>query len=130
MTVLVIACPHALGLAIPLVTAISTSLTAKSGFLIRNRRAFELARGIGTVIFDKTGTLTKGEFGVTDILVLDQNFSPEKIISFAASLETNSEHPIAKGIIDKAKMMTQEILPLQNFVVIPGESVQGNIQEM
>ncbi len=130
VTVLVIACPHALGLAIPLVIAISTSLAAKSGFWIRNRKAFESARSIQAVVFDKTGTLTKGEFGVTDILVFDQNFSPEKIISFAATLETNSEHPIAKSILDKAKMMTQEILPLQNFAAIIGQGVQGNIQEM
>lgn len=130
VTVLVIACPHALGLAIPLVTAISTSLAARSGFLIRNRTAFELSRNIQAIIFDKTGTLTQGNFGVTDVLVLDQAFAQEKILSLAASLETNSEHPISKGIIDKNSTMSKNTLPVQNFKAIPGVGVEGNVEGM
>jgi P-type Cu2+ transporter len=96
VTVMIIACPHALGLAIPLVVAVSTSLAATNGFLIRNRVAFEQARNLQAVIFDKTGTLTEGTFTVTDILNFNDQFSDDEILQYAASLETNSEHPIAK----------------------------------
>lgn len=130
VTVLVIACPHALGLAIPLVTAISTSLAARSGFLIRNRTAFELARNIQAIVFDKTGTLTKGEFGVTDVLLVDKSFSEKNILNFAASLETNSEHPIAKGIINKSTEVGGDNLFVQNFKALPGEGIQGKIDQM
>ena len=94
VTVLVIACPHALGLAIPLVTAISTTLAAKNGLLVRERMALESARNIDVVLFDKTGTLTKGEQGVVDILAKDKG----RTLSLAAALERESEHPIAKAI--------------------------------
>jgi len=99
VTVMVITCPHALGLAVPLVVAVSTAISAKNGLLIRNRAAFEHARNIQAVIFDKTGTLTEGRFGVTDIVVLDHSMREEEILRYAASVEANSEHPIAKGIV-------------------------------
>ncbi|HOF03812.1 MAG TPA: HAD-IC family P-type ATPase, partial [Atribacterota bacterium] len=102
-TVMVIACPHALGLAIPLVTAVSTSLSAKNGLLIRNRTAFENSRKITIVVFDKTGTLTEGKFGVSEIIPLDHHYDVKGIVQLAVSLERNSEHPIARGIINKAE---------------------------
>ncbi|MFU8861718.1 MAG: HAD-IC family P-type ATPase, partial [Cyclonatronaceae bacterium] len=102
VTVMVIACPHALGLAIPLVVAVSTSLAATNGFLIRNRTAFEEARNLGAVIFDKTGTLTEGTFTVTDILNFKEQISDEELLNYAAAVEVNSEHPIARGIVEKA----------------------------
>ncbi len=90
VTVMVITCPHALGLAIPLVVAVSTALSAKKGLLIRNRNAFERARNIDAIIFDKTGTLTKGEFGVTDVIVFDSDLKKDEIIKYAASVETTA----------------------------------------
>src|SRR5699024_5661809 len=101
VTVMVIACPHALGLAAPLVVAKSTTLAAKSGLLIRKRSNFEEARNIDTVIFDKTGTLTLGEFGVSNV-VSSGNLSKEEIVKYTASLESQSEHPIARGIVNYA----------------------------
>ncbi|MBK9097417.1 MAG: copper-translocating P-type ATPase [bacterium] len=121
VTVMVITCPHALGLAIPLVVAVSTSLSAKSGLLIRNRTAFEQARNIQAVIFDKTGTLTKGEFGVTEIISFDSNFNEKEILKYAAAVESESEHPIAKGIINSA----DEKLRVQEFNSIPGKGAEG-----
>jgi Cu2+-exporting ATPase len=126
-TVMVITCPHALGLAIPLVNAVSTSLSAKNGLLIRNRTAFENARKISIVMFDKTGTLTEGKFGVSAISVFDKNYNEEKIIKIASSLENNSEHPIAKGIIKKAKEIKVEYDKVKDFNVIKGEGVEGKI---
>ncbi|MDH4197038.1 MAG: HAD-IC family P-type ATPase, partial [Candidatus Aminicenantes bacterium] len=93
VTVMVITCPHALGLAVPLVIAISTALSAKNGLLIRNRAAFERARKIQAVIFDKTGTLTEGRFGVTDTLVFDGGMDKSELLKYAASVEAHSEHP-------------------------------------
>jgi Cu2+-exporting ATPase len=126
-TVMVIACPHALGLAIPLVTAVSTSLSAKNGLLIRNRTAFENSRKITTVVFDKTGTLTEGNFGVTSIAILDNSYNEKRIIEFASSLEENSEHPIAKGIIEKAKQLKVKEAKVTNFKVLKGEGIEGQI---
>ena len=126
VTVMVITCPHALGLAIPLVVAVSTSLSAKNGLLIRGRMAFEKAKDINAIIFDKTGTLTKGEFGVTDI-VTEGNFSENDILFYAASLEINSEHPIAKGIVKKAKEKNIKLSPVEKFVSTPGKGVEGII---
>lgn len=126
-TVMVIACPHALGLAIPLVSAVSTSLSAKNGLLIRNRTAFENSRKISTIVFDKTGTLTEGKFGVTAILIFDKVYNEKKIIELASSLEKNSEHPIAKGIIDKAKQMGAEDVKAIDFKVMKGEGVEGSV---
>jgi Cu2+-exporting ATPase len=127
VTVIVIACPHALGLAVPLVVAVSTSLSAKNGLLIRDRIAFERARNINAVIFDKTGTLTKGEFGVTDIIA--EKYNEDEILSYAASLESNSEHPIAKGIINKAKEKNVKIETVQKFTSLPGKGIEGVINE-
>lgn len=121
VTVMVITCPHALGLAIPLVVSVSTSLAATNGFLIRNRAAFEQARNLQAVIFDKTGTLTEGTFTVTDILNFNESFSDDEILTFAASLETNSEHPIAKGILEKA----ENTLDVEEFNSITGKGIEG-----
>ena len=127
-TVMVIACPHALGLAIPLVSAVSTSLSAKNGLLIRNRTAFENSRKITTIIFDKTGTLTEGKFGVSNILIIDKNYNENKLIQLAASLEQNSEHPIAKGILEKANK--SKLLKVLNFKIIKGVGVEGKINDL
>lgn len=124
VTVMVITCPHALGLAVPLVVAVSTSLAAKNGFLIRNRTAFENARNIQAIIFDKTGTLTKGEFGITETVNLDKNYTNEEIIKLAASVEGDSEHPIAKGIV-KAVSEKYEV---KNFKAIPGKGAEGMVE--
>src|SRR5690625_7474996 len=98
---MVIACTHAVCLAIPLEIAVSTTLSETNGFLIRNRTAFEEARNIKAVIFDKTGTLTEGTFTVTDILNIGNSWSDDEILTYAASVEANSEHPIARGILEK-----------------------------
>jgi len=126
ITVMVITCPHALGLAVPLVVAVSTSLSAKNGLLIRNRVAFERARNIDVIVFDKTGTLTKGEFGVTDI-VAQEGYREDDILRYTVSLESNSEHPIAQGIMRKAEDRSIKIEPVQRFTSIPGKGVQGII---
>jgi len=126
-TVMVITCPHALGLAIPLVVAVSTSLSAKSGLLIRNRTAFEASRKISTIVFDKTGTLTEGAFGVNTIQSFKEDYNDQKIIQIAASLEQNSEHPIAKGIVAYAKKMNLTIQQPQEFKAIKGKGVEGII---
>ena len=99
---MVIACPHALGLAVPLVVAVSTTLSARNGLLIRDRAAFERARNLTAAVFDKTGTLTEGRFGVSDIAVLADGNEAEEL-RFAASAESQSEHPIAQGIVAAAK---------------------------
>lgn len=124
VTVMIIACPHALGLAIPLVVAVSTSLAASNGFLIRNRVAFEQARNLQAVIFDKTGTLTEGTFTVTDILNFNEKFSDDEILQYAASLETNSEHPIAKGILEKAGDGVPEP---EEFNSLTGKGIEGKV---
>jgi Cu2+-exporting ATPase len=125
VTVLVIACPHALGLAIPLVVALSTSITAKSGILIRDRKAFETIKDIDIVVFDKTGTLTEGKFGVSDIV----SFIPEKeLLEFAAAVEINSEHIIAKAIVDYAKEKGTKIPQITDFRAIPGKGAQGKVK--
>ena len=124
VTVMVIACPHALGLAVPLVVAVSTALAARNGFLIRQRDAFERARDLDAVVFDKTGTLTKGEFGVTDIKVFGGE-DEKYVLSLAASLESMSEHPIAQGIVRKAKELKLEIEKADDFKALPGQGVEG-----
>ena len=124
VTVMVTTCPHALGLAIPLVVAVSTAIAAKNGFFIRNRTSFENARDINTVVFDKTGTLTHGKFGVTDVIPLDEKIDPTLIIKYAASLEAYSEHPIALGIAQEV----EEHYPVENFLAIPGKGVKGTVQ--
>ncbi|NLC04171.1 MAG: copper-translocating P-type ATPase, partial [Tissierellia bacterium] len=126
-TVMVITCPHALGLAIPLVVATSTAQSAKNGLLIRNRTQFENSRKIDTVVFDKTGTLTHGEFAVNFIEVFDDNYTEERVIEFAATLENNSEHPIATGIIKKQEEMGVSTLEMDGFQAIQGKGVEGTI---
>ncbi len=128
VTVMVIACPHALGLAVPLVVAVSTSLAAKNGFLIRERDAFERARELDAVVFDKTGTLTKGEFGVTDVISF-RDFTEEDVLRYAASLERHSEHPIAKGIVAEAEARNIEFLDVNDFKALPGRGVEGYIAD-
>jgi Cu2+-exporting ATPase len=123
VTVMVIACPHALGLAVPLVVAVTTALAASNGLLIRNRAAFESARKLQAIIFDKTGTLTEGRFGVTDTLVLSQDFDEETLRRYAAAVDANSEHPIAKAIADAS----EEKLPVENFKSLPGKGAEGRV---
>ncbi|MCA1009140.1 heavy metal translocating P-type ATPase [Halobacillus halophilus] len=127
VTVMVITCPHALGLAAPLVVAVSTSLSAKQGLLIRNRTQFENARNIDAVIFDKTGTLTKGEFGVTDI-VPQESFETNQLLYWAASVEQNSEHPLAQGILDKAQQETVSLSKVEEFESMTGQGLQGKVE--
>lgn len=121
VTVLVIACPHALGLAIPLVTAISTTLAAKNGLLVRERMALESARNIDVVLFDKTGTLTKGEQGVVDILAKDKG----RTLSLAAALERESEHPIAKAIFQYAHDQNVPETHTTDFSALSGRGVRA-----
>jgi Cu2+-exporting ATPase len=121
---MVITCPHALGLAVPLVVAVSTSLAARNGFLIRNRAAFEAARKIQAIIFDKTGTLTEGKFGVTDTIALSGNMNEKDILKYAASVEQYSEHPIAKAIASSA----DSYFKADNFKAILGKGAQAVIE--
>jgi Cu2+-exporting ATPase len=127
-TVMVITCPHALGLAIPLVIAVSTSLSAKNGLLIRNRTAFENSRNISVILFDKTGTLTEGTFGVSSIQSFNEKDSEEDILAIAASIENKSQHPIAKGIVDKAKEQQIKLLEVSDFSVMKGKGVEGTVK--
>ncbi|WP_343783296.1 copper-translocating P-type ATPase [Alkalibacillus silvisoli] len=127
VTVLVISCPHALGLAIPLVAARSTGISAEKGLFIRNRIGFESARRVDTMIFDKTGTLTHGEFGVTDIIPVENNVSEEELLRLAASLESQSEHPIAAGIVAKGKEKNIDIPQPEDFDSITGSGITGNV---
>jgi len=124
VTVMVITCPHALGLAVPLVVAVSTALAASSGLLIRNRRAFEAARKLQAVIFDKTGTLTEGRFGVTDTLVLSEDVDEERLRMYAASVDASSEHPIAKAVAASS----EEKLPVDEFKSIAGMGAEGRVE--
>ncbi|MBU5467644.1 cadmium-translocating P-type ATPase [Virgibacillus sp. MSJ-26] len=126
VTVMVITCPHALGLAAPLVIAVSTSISAKHGLLIRNRANFEGARNLNAVVFDKTGTLTQGEFGVTNI-VPNEGYQEEDVLSYAASLEQNSEHPIATGIVSSAKDKDIQLKQVADFEALTGKGIQGTI---
>jgi len=126
VTVLVIACPHALGLAIPLVVALSTSITAKNGILIRDRRAFEAVKDVDTIVFDKTGTLTLGKFGVTDTVA----YMPEsQLLSLAAAVELNSEHAIAKAIVDHAKNKGVKIPKAKEFKALPGRGAYAKVDK-
>ncbi len=126
VTVMVISCPHALGLAVPLVVAVSTSLTAQSGLLIRDRAAFERARDLDAVIFDKTGTLTKGDFGVSDIVAF-AGTDERDLLLWAASLERQSEHPIAAGIVRAAEERRIEFQPVESFRNLTGQGAEATI---
>jgi len=121
---MLIACPHALGLAVPLVVAVSTALSARSGLLIRDRSAFERARQLDAVVFDKTGTLTEGRFGVTDIVTIDGR-SETDVLRLAAALESRSEHPIAAGIVRAATERGVSYPAPNGFAAIPGKGAQG-----
>jgi P-type Cu2+ transporter len=126
-TVLIIACPHALGLAVPLVVAISTALSAQNGLLVRNRAAFENSRRISTVIFDKTGTLTEGAFVLVKIHNFSESHTEAESLALAASLEKNSEHPIASAIIKEAQNKALAIPEVVNFQAIKGKGIEGEI---
>jgi P-type Cu2+ transporter len=127
VTVLVIACPHALGLAVPLVVAISTTMGARSGLLVRDRRGLEEARNLDVVVFDKTGTLTLGEFRVVD-LAIDGGMSEEEALRIAAAVETESEHPIARGIVTTAVERGIEIPAAEGFRSITGKGVAAAVE--
>lgn len=128
VTVMVISCPHALGLAIPLVVAISTAVSAGKGLLIRNRTAFENARKITAMVFDKTGTLTEGKFGVSRYGSLSDDMEKKELLSFAASLEQQSEHPIAQGIVKAAKEAGLALKKVENFESLTAKGIQGKIE--
>jgi Cu2+-exporting ATPase len=126
VTVMVIACPHALGLAVPLVVAVSTALSASHGLLIRDRSAFERARELQAVIFDKTGTLTEGRFGVTDVIPLG-DLGDEELLRLAAGLESQSEHPIAAGVVRGADERGVSYPAPRNFTAIPGKGAEAEV---
>ena len=128
VTVMVIACPHALGLAIPLVVAISTAVSAQNGLLIRNRTAFEESRKISALLFDKTGTLTKGDFGVTRMKSVTDTYSEAEILRLSSALEQSSEHPIAVGIIKKVKADNVAIPKPEKFNAITGKGVEADVE--
>lgn len=127
VTVMVISCPHALGLAIPLVAAISTSISAKNGLLIRNRTAFENARNISTIVFDKTGTLTKGSHEVVRIVSVSESYNQNDILKYAASVESPSEHHISKGLQRRAKAENLNLLKVKDFEYQSGIGVNGKV---
>jgi len=127
VTVLVIACPHALGLAVPLVVAITTAMGAKNGILVRNRLALEAAREIDVVIFDKTGTLTQGQFGVVDMVTAD-GWDDDRALALAAALESDSEHLIAQSIRRLARDRKLVIPPVSNFSALKGRGVQADFE--
>lgn len=126
VTVMVVACPHALGLAVPLVVSVSTSLSAGNGLLIRDRAAFERARNLDAVVFDKTGTLTEGRFGVSDIVVLGGGGENEDL-SVAAAAESQSEHPIAHGIVAEAKRRELAVAKASDVGNITGEGIVARV---
>lgn len=128
VTVMVISCPHALGLAVPLVVAISTSVSAQKGLLIRNRTAFENARLITTIIFDKTGTLTKGSHELQETKVLNPAFDEKELLRLAAGVEQHSEHYIAAGLLRKVKALNIAIPPAENFNYLPGVGLEGIVE--
>lgn len=126
VAVLVITCPHALGLAIPLVASISTTKAAQNGLLIKSRMALESARTIDTVLFDKTGTLTKGEFGVAAVLPVNDS-DKNNVLAYAASVNSHSEHPLAKGMVNEAKKRNISTFDIQNFERLAGKGAQATI---
>ena len=124
-TVMVITCPHALGLAIPLVVAVSTSFSAKNGLLIRNRTSFERSRKVKRVVFDKTGTLTEGRFGVNSLHPIGEGMKDEELLKIMASMESPSEHPIARGILDEAEERNIKTEEVEEFENIKGEGIRA-----
>ncbi|MBX2888575.1 MAG: copper-translocating P-type ATPase [Ferruginibacter sp.] len=128
VTVMIISCPHALGLAVPLVVAISTSISAQKGLLIRNRTAFENARLITTIIFDKTGTLTKGAHELQEVKVLNPHYNETELIRLASGIEQHSEHYIAAGFLRKANELNIQIPKSENFKYSPGIGLEGIVE--
>jgi Cu2+-exporting ATPase len=128
VTVIVICCPHALGLAVPLVVAKSTALSAKHGLLIKDRTAFENARKITTIVFDKTGTLTIGKFEISKVVTLNKDIKENELIRLASALEQNSEHPIATGVLQKANDLKLSIPQAENFKAITGQGVEATVE--
>jgi Cu2+-exporting ATPase len=126
VTVMVIACPHALGLAIPTVTAISTTLAANNGILVKNAEALEFGEKINTIVFDKTGTLTAGVFSVTDVIATE-GMGEDEVLIFAASLESQSEHPMGAALISAARDKGLELFGISNFEAVAGHGVKGNV---
>jgi len=126
VTVMVIACPHALGLAVPLVVAVSTALSAGNGLLIRDRSAFERARALDAIVFDKTGTLTEGRFAVTDVIPLAGR-NEHELLGLAASLESQSEHPIAAGVVRSARERGVAVTAPKDFRAIPGKGAEARV---
>jgi Cu2+-exporting ATPase len=126
VAVLVIACPHALGLAVPLVASISTTKAARNGFLVKQRLALEAARNVDVVLFDKTGTLTKGEYGVTNVWAVAGN-DVREVIRLTASVDAYSEHPVAKAIVSYANMENITLAGIKEFSRIPGKGSQARI---
>ncbi len=127
VTVMVISCPHALGLAVPLVVAISTSIAAQKGLLIRNRTAFENARLITTIIFDKTGTLTKGSHELQEVKVLNENFDESELLRLASGIEQHSEHYIAQGLLRKVGALNIPVPKSEQFNYLPGIGLEGMV---
>lgn len=128
VTVMVIACPHALGLAIPLVAAISTSVSARNGLLVRNRTSFENAGKTSVVVFDKTGTLTEGKYGVSNYESLADDVKNNELLRMAAAVESGSEHPIASGILNKAEEEEIEVPEASDVESMTGEGVKGKVE--
>ena len=128
VTVMVISCPHALGLAVPLVVAISTSVAAQKGLLIRNRTAFENARLITTIMFDKTGTLTKGSHELNEVKSLNENYNDKELLRLAAGIEQHSEHYIAAGLMRKVKELNIATPKSENFKYLPGIGLEGTVE--
>lgn len=130
VTVMVISCPHALGLAVPLVVAISTTVSARRGLLIRNRTAFENSRLISTIIFDKTGTLTKGSHQLSRVVVFDDHYKDKELLRLAAGIEQHSEHYISQGLIKKVQEENIKIPESTKFNYLPGKGLEGIVEGM
>ena len=128
ITVVVIACPHALGLAIPTVTTITSALAARNGILIRDMKGLEVARRLDYVVLDKTGTLTKGQFGVAKVTVYDSRLTNNELLKLAAAVEIHSQHSIAKGIIGAAKTRKISFKPAEKFKSYPGKGAEGYVE--
>jgi Cu2+-exporting ATPase len=128
-SVMVITCPHALGLAVPLVVAISTSISAQNGLLIRNRTAFENSRKVTLLAFDKTGTLTKGNFGVTRYQSVTKDYDDEAVLRLAGAVESESEHPLAAGIMKKVNQEKIDLPEIKDFNAITGKGIEAKVED-
>jgi Cu2+-exporting ATPase len=128
VAVLVITCPHALGLAVPLVASISTTMAARNGLLVRQRSALEAARNITIVLFDKTGTLTEGEFGV-DMIIANEGTTEDQVLKATASVNSHSEHPLAKAMVKEAEKRNIALVEVKDFARVAGRGAQGRIEE-